>query len=62
MSKQYDVIIKIDDKESIQANYLPVDLTEANALLKCYRNEGAEVHIKKLSNKEVLHYERYRDE
>ena len=62
MNKKYDVIIKVDDKESIEANNLPVDIDEANALLKSYRDEGAEVHIKKLSNEEILHYERYRDE
>ena len=57
--KKYDVIIKVDDEESIEANYLPVDIDEANALLKSYRDEGAEVHIKELSEEEVLHYERY---
>jgi hypothetical protein len=57
--KKYDVIIKVDDKESIEANYLPVDIDEANALLKSYRDEGNEVCIKELSNEEVLHYERY---
>ena len=57
--KKYDVIIKVDDNESIEANYLPVDIDEANALLKSYRDEGDEVYIKELSNEEVLHYERY---
>ena len=57
--KKYDVIIKVDDKESIEANYLPVDIDEANVLLKSYRDEGNDVYIKELSNEEVLHYERY---
>ena len=62
MNKQYDVIIKVDDEESIEANHLPVDIDEANALLKSYRDEGKDVYIKELSIEEVLHYERYRDE
>ncbi len=58
--KKYDVVIKVDDEESIEANYLPVDINEANALFKSYRDEGYEVYIKELSKEEVLHYEGYR--
>tara|TARA_R100001163_G_C5066024_1_gene204203 strand:- start:738 stop:917 length:180 start_codon:yes stop_codon:yes gene_type:complete len=58
--KRYDVIIKIDDEESIEANYLPVDIDEANALLKSYRDEGEDVYIKELSKEEASHFERWR--
>ena len=65
--KKYDVIINyVNDGDKEEVNYLPVDIDEANALLKSTRehfkcpNSEVDIYIKELSNKEVLQLERWR--